>query len=167
PSSRAVGAWYRATRMGRSAGGTRWRVAPSADIPRSQPGGPPPSPSAPTAARWPAATTGRSSAGTWRGGGASARPCPTPRPPARTVAFLGDGRRLLVATRDGQVRVWDLASLRVYPLPPEGVAVTSLAVSRNGDCFASGTEGGTVRVWDATTLRQSGPTFKLTRAVPC
>src|SRR5262249_4407667 len=57
--------------------------------------------------------------------------------PVRKVAFLGDNRRIVVATRDGQVRVWDLASLRVSVLPPEGMAVTSLAVSPDHDRFAT------------------------------
>src|SRR5262249_45742917 len=57
--------------------------------------------------------------------------------------------------------------LRVCALPPEGVAVTSLAVSPAGDRFATGTEGGTVRLWDSTTFRQSGQTFKLVGTARC
>ena len=87
--------------------------------------------------------------------------------PIRKVAFVGGGRRILVATRDGQVRVWDPTSLGVITLPPEGATVTSLAISPDGDRFATGTEGGTVRLWDSTTLRQSGPTFKLVGTVRC
>ena len=55
----------------------------------------------------------------------------------------------------------------VFTLPPEGATVTSLAISPDGDRFATGTEGGTVRLWDSTTLRQSGPTFKLVGTVRC
>jgi WD40 repeat protein len=85
--------------------------------------------------------------------------------PIRKVAFLGGGRRILVATRDEQVRVWDPVSLQSFTLPPEGATVTSLAISPDGDRFATGTEGGTVRLWDSGTLRQSGPTFKLVGSV--
>jgi WD40 repeat protein len=87
--------------------------------------------------------------------------------PVRQVAFLGNGRRIVVVTRDGQVRTWDEVSLRVSLLPPEGAAVASLAVSPGGEWFATGTEAGTVRLWDAATLRQSGATFKLVGAVRC
>src|SRR5262249_31297030 len=72
-----------------------------------------------------------------------------------------------LAAADGRVRVWDLASLRVTSLPAEGWPVTSLAVSADGDRFATGTEGGTVRVWDSTTMRQTGQTLKLVAAVRC
>src|SRR5262249_5097769 len=85
--------------------------------------------------------------------------------PIRKVAFVGDGRRILVVTRDGQVRVWDPASVGISTLPSEGATVTSLAVSPDGDRFATGTEGGTVRLWDSSTLRQSGQTFKLVGSV--
>ena len=85
--------------------------------------------------------------------------------PIRKVAFVGGGRRILVATRDEQVRVWDPASLGSFTLPPEGATVTSLAISPDGDRFATGTEGGTVRLWDSSTLRQSGQTFKLVGSV--
>jgi WD40 repeat protein len=81
--------------------------------------------------------------------------------------IVAQGWRLLVAPRDGPVRVWDVASLRVSALPPEGAAVTSLAVSPGGDRFATGTEGGTVRLWDSTTLRQGGPTIRLDGTVRC
>ena len=81
--------------------------------------GSPPSPSAPTAARWsPAATTAGRPMGP--GEGRILGPTLPHGSPVRKVAFIGDGRRILVATRDGQVRVWDLASLRVSALPPEG-----------------------------------------------
>ena len=46
-------------------------------------------------------------------------------------------------------------------LPPQGTAVTSMAISPDGNLFATGTEGGTVRLWDTTLLRQTGQTDKL------
>jgi WD40 repeat protein len=81
------------------------------------------------------------------------------------VAYIGDSPRVLVATRDGQVRAWDLASLRVSTLPPDGMAVTSLAVSPDRARFATANDSDSVRVWDSATLRQNGHTFKFAAAV--
>ncbi|MDG3005030.1 WD40 repeat domain-containing serine/threonine protein kinase [Paludisphaera mucosa] len=85
--------------------------------------------------------------------------------PARRVAFIGDGRRVLAATEDGRVLAWEPASARVSDLAPEDSAVTCLAVSSDGERFATGSEGGTVRLWDSTTLLHQGPAFKLAEAV--
>jgi WD40 repeat protein len=111
--------------------------------------------------------------------------------PAHALAFRPDGRTLIVQGDDGAMRFWDTETWREAKppcrakaraaesdlagpvafdpsaLPPQGMAVSSLSVSSDGDRFATGTEGGTVRVWDSTTLRQTGPTFKLDGMVRC
>jgi WD40 repeat protein len=90
-----------------------------------------------------------------------------PGAPVRTVAFAGDGRRVLVATRDGRVRAWAPESMRVADLAPQDAAVTSLAVSPDGARFATGTDAGTVRLWDSATLRQEGQTLRFDEAARC
>ena len=60
--------------------------------------------------------------------------------------------------------MWDPDVERVTDLPPQGTAVTSIAISPDGTLFATGTEGGTVRLWDAISLRQFGQTYKLNDA---
>jgi len=87
--------------------------------------------------------------------------------PAREFAFIGDGRRLLVVTRDGRAHVWEPESSRVADLPSEDSSVTSLAVSQGGERFATGTEGGDIRLWNSNTLLPEGRTFKVVVAVRC
>ena len=169
--SRRLRRWWprcsRATPRACFAGGTRRRGNRSVRNPCEPRQGSPPSRSAPTAARWwPEATTGRSSAGTCRAGRSSARPCLTARPSARLPSSGAAGgsswRPGTSQSASGTRRHWGVSAL-----PPEGATVTSLAISPDGDRFATGTEGGTVRLWDSSTLRQSGQTFKLVGTVRC
>ncbi|WP_422928451.1 serine/threonine-protein kinase [Singulisphaera sp. PoT] len=86
-------------------------------------------------------------------------------PPVRKLAFLGDGHRVVVVAGDGRVLVWAPDVSRVTDLPPEGTAVTGLAVAPGGERFATGTEGGNVRIWNSTTLHQEAQTLKLVEPV--
>jgi dipeptidyl aminopeptidase/acylaminoacyl peptidase len=80
--------------------------------------------------------------------------------PLRGVAYLPDGSGLVSASKDGVVKVWDLASgheLQSFLLPPPEWAaepdLRCLAVSPSGEAVAAG--GYTVRVWQLGTGRGS------------
>jgi len=82
-----------------------------------------------------------------------------------TLAYVRDGRKILAGTWDGRLLVCDLETRRESNMPPQGTAVTSLAVSSYDGIFATGTSGGVVRLWDTKTLAQTGQTLMLVRPV--
>jgi WD40 repeat protein len=77
-----------------------------------------------------------------------------------SVAFSPDGKILASASRDGTVRLWDVATHRQIGNPLTGHAggVTSVAFSPDGTTLATGTgyRDRTVRLWDVATHRQIG-----------
>lgn len=68
------------------------------------------------------------------------------------LAFGPDGRRLLTASRDGNARVWDLATGTPLSghLPHDG-PVRSVAFHPDGKAFATAGDDGTLRLWDVDT----------------
>ena len=80
------------------------------------------------------------------------------------VAFSPDGSRLLTATADGNVRLWDAALGRLLcVLPAARGAAGAAAISPDGRFVLAGSESGGVRLWGLTNAavaaarRQSGP----------
>ena len=67
-----------------------------------------------------------------------------------SVALSADGGRVVSASEDGTVRVWDaLSGECVRELRGHTRGVTSVALSADGGRVVSGSDDGTVRVWDA------------------
>ena len=104
--------------------------------------GPAPSPSAPTAERWPRlALTGRSSCGMSEPTARSA-PRSSDSHSVYAVAFSPDGRTLAAASTDGGVRLLDVTTRREIggPLPRPNPAY-SVAFSPDGETLASAGSG--------------------------
>lgn len=75
--------------------------------------------------------------------------------PVQSVAFLPNGLRVLSASRDGTLRVWDAttgATRHVWPVAATGL--TCMALSRDGKLVLTGDEEQIVRVWDVREGRQ-------------
>jgi WD40 repeat protein len=68
------------------------------------------------------------------------------------VTFFNDGRRLISASEDGEVRVWDIGAGQVL-LPPlqTSLSVNAVAVSNDGALFAAACgstgRGGQLKIW--------------------
>jgi serine/threonine protein kinase len=65
------------------------------------------------------------------------------------LSYFDSGNRLIAASRDGHLRIWDTRTARIvrswYAHPSE---ILSLAVTPDGTRFVSGDAMGTVHVWD-------------------
>ncbi len=73
------------------------------------------------------------------------------------MAFSPDGKTLLAAGYDGQVRRWDVASGRPLGQPVElGIPIFAMALSPDGKTILTGSEDKTARLWDADTGRPVG-----------
>jgi WD40 repeat protein/serine/threonine protein kinase len=70
-----------------------------------------------------------------------------------SVAFSPDSRRILTASQDQIVRVWDAATgTRLHDLVGHGNIVFCAAYSPDGKRIASGGRDNNVRIWDAETF---------------
>src|SRR5208283_6030710 len=70
-----------------------------------------------------------------------------------SVAFSPDSRRILTASQDQIVRVWDAATgTRLHDLVGHGNIVFCAAYSPDGKRIASGGRDNSVRIWDAETF---------------
>lgn len=70
------------------------------------------------------------------------------------LAFAASGARLAAATTDNGIRLWDVTKGEEIALPGEAeplrdVSVAALAVSQDGNLFATGTSDGLVQLWRA------------------
>jgi eukaryotic-like serine/threonine-protein kinase len=70
-----------------------------------------------------------------------------------SLAFSPDSKRILTASEDGNVRVWDVATgTRLHDLVGHGSRVLCAAYSPDGKRIASGGADQNVRLWDAETF---------------
>jgi len=98
-----------------------------------------------------------------------------PAPPhawVRAVAFAPDGSRVVGASFDGALRVWDLGSAAITETFI-GQASGTLAVAPDGRTAVSGVANGSVEAWDLSGTQRLGRTFRWTtllggcQATPC
>jgi WD40 repeat protein len=61
------------------------------------------------------------------------------------VAFLGDGRRALSGSKNGDLRLWDLESGQTIAAFTGDAAITCVAVARD-DLFVAGSANGAVHI---------------------
>jgi WD40 repeat protein/class 3 adenylate cyclase len=60
-----------------------------------------------------------------------------------------DPHQMVIATTDGQARLWDAnTGQEIWVHPMEGEETLSIAMSPNGDLLATGSNTGVVRIWD-------------------
>ncbi len=66
------------------------------------------------------------------------------------MAFNPDGSRIVTASGDGTVKLWDANNgTDVLTLKGHTDAVRTAFFSPDGDRIVSGSDDGTVRIWDA------------------
>ncbi|KIJ60804.1 hypothetical protein HYDPIDRAFT_116652 [Hydnomerulius pinastri MD-312] len=76
----------------------------------------------------------------------------------RRVAFFPYGRRLLSASGDGTMIIWDVESGEVEKkITGHTVRVNSIAIAPDGSIFASGSKDGTLRFWNGLTGEPEEP----------
>lgn len=77
--------------------------------------------------------------------------------PAWSIVITPGGDRVLAASRDGAIGIWSLADRRkVATLEGHRMAVTALALSRDGRILVSGSSNGSLRVWDLVEMQTLG-----------
>eukprot|EP01043_Picozoa_sp_COSAG02_P076814 COSAG02_NODE_16506_length_1078_cov_1.196118_2_plen_84_part_00 len=69
-----------------------------------------------------------------------------------SAAFSRDGQKIVSATSDGRICVWDAVTGEcLHTLEGHKRAVRSVQFSPDGDKILSGSQDKTVRIWDAAT----------------
>ena len=69
--------------------------------------------------------------------------------------FAPNGRWLATAANDGQVRLWELPSLRLAASLNAGLSIAyGLAFSPDGRRLFAGTEQGQIKIWELETFQE-------------
>jgi WD40 repeat protein len=90
-------------------------------------------------------------------GRAVCQPLPHAASLVRGMSLSQDGRRALVATADGEVRVWEVSGPRPHDRTlPHDDAVTTVAFAPDGRTFVTGTMNGVIQFWNAHTATRLG-----------
>ena len=78
------------------------------------------------------------------------------KPVVVAAAMTPDGQRLVLATGDGRVRLWELATGEVEEWAPQssGVPLEALAIDPSGRLLAGAARDGRLRFWDLVGHRQ-------------
>lgn len=66
-----------------------------------------------------------------------------------TVSYSPDGRRLLAASQDGTVKIWDAESGKEHVTIAQGSAVSQASWSEDGSRIATASQDSSAQVWDA------------------
>jgi eukaryotic-like serine/threonine-protein kinase len=71
------------------------------------------------------------------------------------LVFTPDGKRLVTASRDSLIKLWDVRSgQEVLTLKGHSGGLRDIAVSPDGHLLASAGKDGTVRLWNGTPLEK-------------
>jgi WD40 repeat protein len=71
-----------------------------------------------------------------------------------SLLFLADGRQLLTASRDGTLRVWDVAKRKTVKTLPCGAPISSMVLSPDAKTLAVGLYSNEVALWDLGTWKE-------------
>jgi WD40 repeat protein len=80
------------------------------------------------------------------------------------LAFSGDGKQIVSASRDGTARLWDSSSGKeIRRFTGHRGEVRCLALSGDGKTLATGGSDGTARLWDVATAKEQETVVKATQ----
>ena len=79
-----------------------------------------------------------------------------PPPPQRSAVFSADGTRILTATADGTIRIWDSANDKQLVSFPGFGALNGVASSPDGTLIVTANDDGTARILNARTGEVTG-----------
>ena len=86
-----------------------------------------------------------------------------------SLAFSPDGRLLAAGSRDGKLRVWEIAARKLlpgYPVEAHRKGVNQVAFSPDGSLIASGGNDGMARLWDVETYKRVSQMIGGSYAIP-